>query len=212
MKPLLSETAGTFILVFTLGFSGQPLTAGFMLAVCVYLGGSLSGGHFNPAVSLAFWSAGRLDSRWASLYIAGQLVGALMAAGALHGLSGSTLQIAPGPSAIPLPAAGIELLGAGLLAFVYLVSDSTGSGSPVYRRAVMTGIAYTALLGITGPIGDSHMNPAAYAAFAVTEFTIYHEAALYLGGWILAPMLGGLASGILGKQMIPPKISGPGEA
>jgi aquaporin Z len=88
MRKYLTEFIGTFFLVFTICaavLSAQPLAPlaiGAMLATMIFAGGHISGGHFNPAVSVAVYIRGRLALSDLLPYIAAQLAGALVAAAA----------------------------------------------------------------------------------------------------------------------------------
>jgi aquaporin Z len=88
LKKYLTEFIGTFFLVFTIGLAGgqpeKPLAAlaiGSVLMVMIYMGGHVSGGHYNPAVSLAVWLRGKLPLRDLGPYMGVQLLGAIAAAG-----------------------------------------------------------------------------------------------------------------------------------
>ena len=53
MKKYITEFIGTFFLVLVIGLSGNPIAIGGVLMIMVYMGGHISGAHYNPAVSLA---------------------------------------------------------------------------------------------------------------------------------------------------------------
>lgn len=103
MKKYLAEFLGTFILTFMvcgavsftggyagyLGVVGIALTAGFTVAVLLYVFGTVSGAHCNPAVSAGMLIAGRLSVVDFMGYVVSQVFGALAAAFALYGLSKS---------------------------------------------------------------------------------------------------------------------------
>lgn len=105
MKKYLVETIGTFFLVFTIGSvviapgAGPlaPLAIGAALMVMIFAGGHVSGGHFNPAVSLAVWMRGKLSTGDLVPYWAAQLVGAAVAAWAVHFFKST------GGPVVPLP-------------------------------------------------------------------------------------------------------------
>lgn len=92
IKSFLAEFFGTFILVFLAccllimcaseghGVIGVMLL-GIILAACIYMFGRWSGGHFNPAVSLSFWTAGRMDFLRMICFIVVQICAALCAVG-----------------------------------------------------------------------------------------------------------------------------------
>src|ERR1700745_3207241 len=85
-RKLVVEFIGTFFLVFTVGASVRtgtslaPLAIGAALMVMVYAGGHISGGHFNPAVTIAALVRGRIDARDAVGYWVAQLVAGVLAA------------------------------------------------------------------------------------------------------------------------------------
>ena len=92
MKKYLVEFIGTFFLVFTVGScvilpgagALAPLAIGACLMVMVYAGGHVSGGHYNPAVTLAVWLRGRLESREVLPYWLAQIAAAAVAAWTVH--------------------------------------------------------------------------------------------------------------------------------
>ena len=100
LRPMVAELVGTFFLVFagvgaivsetyragTVGFVGIALAHGVALAIGVSATMNISGGHLNPAISIAAWSIGRIDAKKAALYIVAQLLGAIIAVLAIKGL------------------------------------------------------------------------------------------------------------------------------
>jgi len=88
MKRYLVEFIGTFFLVFTVGSTVIPPGAGALapqaigasLMVMVFAGGHVSGGHYNPAVTLAVWIRGKCDTKDVVPYWIAQLAAALVAA------------------------------------------------------------------------------------------------------------------------------------
>ena len=97
MNKYLTEFIGTFFLVLTVGCtvipgsSGviPPLAIGAALMVMVYAGGHISGGHYNPAVTLGVWMRGRCPAGDVIPYWISQIAGAGAAAGAVGFLVGA---------------------------------------------------------------------------------------------------------------------------
>ena len=96
LKKYLVEFIGTFFLVFTIGATAAwggdgciaPLAIGFVLMVMVYAGGYISGGHYNPAVSLACAIRGALEWKQWIPYAVSQILGGSIAALIINLLSG----------------------------------------------------------------------------------------------------------------------------
>jgi aquaporin Z len=141
MRKSLVEFIGTFFLVLTVVLSvdqAQPLAAiaiGSVLMVMVYAGGHISGGHYNPGVSLAAFVRGRLISIDILPYWAAQLVGALVAA-----LVGMYLFDYKGP-VLSLSAVAFGATVAGLLEWssiwIYLVANlAAGAAAGVVFKFV----------------------------------------------------------------------------
>src|SRR5271156_3924125 len=88
MKKYIVEFIGTFFFVLTIGCTviGSPIGAlaplaiGSVLMVMVYAGGHISGGHFNPAVTLGVWLRGKCDAKDVAPYMISQFIGAVLAA------------------------------------------------------------------------------------------------------------------------------------
>jgi aquaporin Z len=90
MKKYFAELIGTFFLVLTIGCTVighgagalAPLAIGSALMVMVFAGGHISGGHFNPAVTLGVWLRGKCETKDVVPYMIFQIVGAVLAASA----------------------------------------------------------------------------------------------------------------------------------
>src|SRR5262245_59255422 len=126
MNKYLTEFIGTFFLSLCVGlvvahaFPIPVLPIGLMLMVMVYMGGHISGGHYNPAVSLAAMMRGALPTGQFLPYVVSQFLGAI-AAGMLTGvLTGDVVSPAPNPDVNILLAVLTELLFTFALCLVVL--------------------------------------------------------------------------------------------
>ncbi|HEX7025060.1 MAG TPA: aquaporin [Gemmatimonadales bacterium] len=208
MRRYLTEFIGTFffILVISLvvtpgGQAWAPLAIGATLMVVVYMGGHVSGGHYNPAVSLAVYLRGKLEARDVLPYMVAQILGATAAAYISFLLLGQTFAPAPGASATTTGALMVELLFTFLLALVVLNSATSKhtQGNSYYGLAIGFTIVVAAFAG--GGISGGAFNPA-----VATGPTLVN--ALFGGGtmgnlWIylVGPFLGGaLASMVFRVQ------------
>jgi aquaporin Z len=79
MKAVLVEFVGTFFFLYVILATGNFLAIGAALALCIYLGGSISGGNFNPAVTIMMVTAKKQKMETLLPYIVAQILGGLAA-------------------------------------------------------------------------------------------------------------------------------------
>ena len=75
----LTELIGTFVFIGTILVTGEALPSALALLTAIYFGGKISGGHFNPAVSTAFFIKGNITGRTWATYVVAQVLGGIMA-------------------------------------------------------------------------------------------------------------------------------------
>ncbi|HET6363022.1 MAG TPA: aquaporin [Gemmatimonadota bacterium] len=199
----LTEFIGTFFLVLTVGLVillEPPLGAvaiGSALMVMVYMGGHISGGHYNPAVSLAAGFAGKLGKRDLLPYWLSQLAGAVAAALAVRIILGRTFAPAPGPDASATAALLVEVLFTFALCLVVLntAMNPKTQGNSYYGLA----IGFTVLVGAIagGSISGGAFNPAVgvgpILVHAVAGDGGYGQILLYIVG----PLVGGFLAAVV---------------
>ena len=160
MKNYIIEFIGTFFLVLTIGLTGNPIAIGTMLMVMVYMGGHISGAHYNPAVSIAMIIRGLLSVKEAIKYILSQLAGAILAALLVNWLGGAVMEIAPSDSASILQILAVEALFTFALVLVILnvATNPKTEGNSYYGLAIGFTIMAAAYAG--GGISGGVYNPA----------------------------------------------------
>lgn len=172
MKKYLVEFIGTFFLVFTIGMTVlapgagdmAPLAIGSVLAVMIFAGGHISGGHFNPAVTLGVWLRGKCDSADVVPYMASQAAGAFIASFAVKALKTGLVAKAAalgGPMTPEiLPALLAEFLFTFALVWVVLnVATAKGTANNSFYGLA---IGFTVLAGAyaVGGVSGGAFNPA----------------------------------------------------
>lgn len=166
MNKYLTEFIGTFFLVLTIGLSVlggspmAPLAIGVSLMVMVYMGGHVSGAHYNPAVSLAVLLRGKLHRRDVLPYMGMQVLGALAAAFTVYVVLGQTFAPAPAENASVLGPLLVEVLYTTALCLVVLHSATAPqtTGNSFYGLAI--GFTVTAGAFAGGSISGGAFNPA----------------------------------------------------
>jgi aquaporin Z len=161
MKKYLVEFIGTFFLVLTIGMTVidpvvavgfAPLAIGSALMIMVYAGGHVSGGHYNPAVTLAVWLRGRCAAADVPAYLIAQILGAAVASFIVLNLKGNPEL--KGNEVVMIPALLAEFIGTFALCHVVLnvATAKATAGNSNYGLAIgftVTVMAY-ALSGISG--------------------------------------------------------------
>jgi aquaporin Z len=223
---IVAEFFGTFWLTFGgcgaavlaaaypglgIGFLGVAFAFGLTVLTMAYAVGHISGGHFNPAVTIGLWSAGRCSNHHVLPYIVAQVVGAIAAAGMLWMIASGKAGWVPGSFA----SNGYGALSPGqygltacltieaLLTFffVLIIVGTTSKGAAVGFAGIPIGLALTLIHLISIPVTNTSVNPARStgpALFAGAE---------YVGQlWLfwLAPLIGAAVGGVVARWMYEP--------
>ena len=216
-----AEFLGTFVLVLGgcgaavltagvnpggIGLLGVALAFGLTVLTMIYAVGHISGGHFNPAVTLGLVAGGRFNIRDAVPYIAAQVIGAIAAAAVLyviahgaHGFDASTSGFAANGYGSHSPG-GYSLL-AGFVSeltltavFLLVIMGTTSGRAPAGFAPLAIGLALTLIHLVSIHVTNTSVNPARSTG-----------PALFVGGWALsqlwlfwlAPILGGALGGLI---------------
>ena len=208
MRKYLTEFIGTFFLVFTVGLTVigavpmAPLAIGASLMIMVYMGGHVSGGHYNPAVSLAVLLRGKLASTGEFVaYVVSQLAGAIAAALIAYVITGKTFAPAPAESTSVLGALLVETLFTFALALVVLNSavSAKTQGNSFYGLAIGFTIVVAAFAG--GSISGGAFNPAVGTGPILVQAALGGGSLAHLWLYLVGPFLGGaLAASVFGIQ------------
>lgn len=204
---LLTEFVGTFLFLIVISLAGPigplaPLAIGAALMTMVYMGGHVSGAHYNPAVTFALFLRRKISASDMGLYWLVQLAAAVAAFAFGYLVSGHSGGIHPGPKVEWLQALAVEVAFTTALALVVLNVAATNitQGNSFYGLAI--GFTVAAGAFAVGPISGGAFNPA--VGFGATA-----GAALFAGGgwsdlWLyfVGPLLGAaIGAGIHRVQM-----------
>ncbi len=225
-KSLLAEAFGTFWLVFGgcgsavlaaafpqlgIGFAGVSLAFGLTVLTMAYAVGHVSGGHFNPAVTVGLWAGGRFPARGVAPYILAQVVGGIIAAFTLYviasGKAGWSLNGGNfATNGVGVHSPGGYSLEAGFLIevvltafFLFIIMGSTHSRAAAGFAPIAIGLALTLIHLISIPVTNTSVNPARSTGPALVEGGV---ALQQLWVFWLAPLIGGVLGGWTYKTLI----------
>jgi len=200
MRKYFVEFIGTFFLVFTVGMTVigheannflPPLAIGSALMIMVYAGGHVSGGHYNPAVTLAVWLRGRCATADVLPYWIAQILAAF-AAGAL------TLFLKGNPAVMPaeikiVPALIAEFAGTFALAYVVLnvATAKATAGNSNYGLAI--GFTVMVMAFALGGVSGGAFNPAVATGITFMHLEKTANFWVYLAGDLAGGALAALA-------------------
>lgn len=225
MKKLSAEFFGTFWLVFGgcgsavlaagfpdvgIGFVGVSLAFGLTVLTMAYAVGGISGGHFNPAVSIGLATAGRFS--WGSVptYIAAQVAGGIAGAFVLYLIASGKADFSTAggfasngygehsPGGYSMVAALVAEIVLTAL-FLIIILGATGKGVPAGFAPIAIGLALTLIHLISIPVTNTSVNPARSTGVA-----------LFAGGWAIqqlwlfwvAPIVGAVIGAVIHKSLL----------
>ena len=226
MRRVVAEFFGTFWLVFGgcgaavlaaafpslgIGFLGVAFAFGLTVLTMAYAVGHISGGHFNPAVTVGLWAAGRCATGHVIPYVIAQVIGAIAAAAVLWFIASSHAGWVPGGFASngygDLSPGKYGLNGCFVMEvvmtffFLFIIIGTTSKGAAVGFAGIPIGLALTLIHLVSIPVTNTSVNPARSTG-----------PALFAGGeyisqlWLfwLAPLIGAIIAGLLTRWLHEP--------
>jgi len=209
MRSYVTEFIGTFFLAFAVctgGATGSPFTpiaVGATLMVMVYMGGHVSGAHYNPAVTLAVFLRGKLAARDVAPYMLMQLFGATLAALVAHWFTGRSIDIEPSLEITKLGAVAAEFVFTFALALVVLnvATASKTAGNSYYGLAI--GATITAGAFAVGGLSGGAFNPAVGTGPMLVRAALDGGSMSNLWIFLVGPFLGGALAPFVFKLQNP---------
>ena len=187
-----------------IGFAGVALAFGLTVLTMAYAVGPISGGHFNPAVSIGLWAGGRFPAGQLLPYIVSQVLGALAAGAVLYVIASgkADFSVAGGFASNGYGAhspGGYSMLSALLMEvvmtmfFLIIILGATDKRAPAGFAPIAIGLGLTLIHLISIPVTNTSVNPARSTGVA-----------LFVGGWAieqlwrfwLAPIVGALLGAV----------------
>ncbi len=202
MKKYLIEFIGTFFLVTTIGLTGNPIAIGVMLTILVYMGGHISGAHYNPAVTISIFCKKLIEGKEAINYILAQLIASFLGALLVFYINNDLMHVAPNTSYSPLQIILCELIFTFLLVLVILnvATNKKTEGNSYYGFAI--GFTVMASAYCVGGVSGGAFNPAVGSGPALLDlFSGNGNDILNLWIYIVGPILGGYLAYLVDKYV-----------
>jgi aquaporin Z len=220
-RRVIAEFFGTFWLVFGgcgaavlaaaypglgIGFVGVAFAFGLTVLTMAYAVGHISGGHFNPAVTLGLWASGRCANKHVVPYVVAQVIAGILAAAVLYLIASGKPGWIPGGFAsngYGDLSPGKYSLGACFLTeflmtffFLFIIIGTTSKGAATGFAGIPIGLGLTLIHLVSIPVTNTSVNPARSTG-----------PALFAGGaaieqlWLfwLAPIAGAIVAGLLAR-------------
>ncbi len=197
MRNYIVEFTGTFFLVLTVALTGNPIAIGAVLIAMVYMGGFMSGAHYNPAVTLAVLVRGRIGLTDAIGYMASQILAGFAAAAVFMVIKESLF--------VPQLGAGVTFVNAGTLEVLYtmalglvvlhVATTKETKDNQYYGLAI--GLTVMAAAFAAGPISGGVFNPAVAIGPILLDTVHIQAHAGQLATFIIGPLAGGALAGLI---------------
>lgn len=198
MRKYLMEAVGTAFLVLAYGLTSDAFATGFILAALIYGGMQVSGAHFNPAVTFAYFVRGDLPFKNFITYSISQLLGAFAASGLLLMLTNSVFYVQPPTSTLLLQQGIIEVLFTFVIAFAYLSLIPFDARKVFRLNALGVGITVSAAIIIGADISGAVFNPALSIGTAFVDFlTVKGRSYIFIPLYLMAPLAGASLAGLM---------------
>lgn len=201
MNKLFIEFLGAFFLVLVIALTGNPLAIGAVLTALLYMGYYISGGNYNPAVSLALLIAKKINSQTTVYYMIAQILGGFAATIVYFVLTGKYFIPQPGQEIAVLPIFIIEVLFTFLLATVVLHVAATEKTKGNNYFGIAIGFTVMAIAFAGGPISGGVFNPAVAVGPILFNFSSLSLNLQNLLIYIISPLAGGALAGIVYKNI-----------
>ena len=190
LKKYMMEGVGAMFWLFAYALIGGPFAVAGMVTVLIYLGSPISGGHFNPAMSLAMWIRGKLNKCDLIWYMIFQLLGGLFGSLAVWGISGNRFVLAPIGHVDYWKIFSIELIFTFFLVFVFLSFMTSKKVKVNHHYGMIIGLAVLTIAVMGGTYNPAlQVGPHiidALAGGSVLRYMPFHLFGSLIGGALAA--------------------------
>ena len=200
MKKYITEFIGTFFLVLVIALSRNPIAIGAVLTALVYMGGYISGAHYNPAVTVGLLISKKIKAPVAARYIIAQFLGSIAASFVFFVVTKAVFIPTPGIGVSLFAAILVELVFTFLLVSVVLHTAATEKtkGNNYYGLAIGFTVLAAAFAG--GRISGGAYNPAVGVGPLLFDITHFSVRMVSLVTYLVGPFAGSFLAGFVYKM------------
>jgi len=204
LPKIITEFVGTFFLVFSIAICQSPYIAlgvGFSLIATLFMGGHLSGAHYNPCVSVAVWLRQLMTPKELLIYIVTQLIAGIIAGATAYGIQGTHAAMKPGPTYSDGSAFAVELIWTFLLISTALnVATTKSQEDNSYFGLAVAAVIVGGIICV-GDVSGACFNPAIGTGLAITDGAVGGDSLQYLWIYWIAPMCGSVLAALVFRVM-----------
>lgn len=194
MKRYVMEFVGTFFLTIAISLIGNPIAIGLMLMAMIYVGGHVSGAHFNPAISFACFVQRRMNLADMGMYITAQSLGAALALCFFMAITNNSFTLDMVPGAPLVGPMAIEALLVLVLCWVYLTMNVSNRYKSTAIAGFVIGLTLMAIVS-AGSLFNPAVAIASIACSVAKEGSFGGVASLIV--YVAGPLLGAVAASFM---------------
>lgn len=191
------EAFGAFFVVLVYAITGAPLAVGLTLMALVYIAERISGAHFNPAVSLAFFLKGRLTLGQLFGYLSSHILGGILAALVFYFLAETIFYVEPPDTTNVYQQTFAEVFFTMVFVLVMLVFTLTNTHRKSKVSGLVIGLTFAGMLMVSSPISQGVLNPAISIAPALIDLFQGGNSFIHIPLYTVAPLAGGAIAALL---------------
>lgn len=201
MRENVMEGMGTFFVVLAFGISGEPLSIGLMYAAMIYIGAHISGAHYNPAITFAFFLLKKIELKKALSYMLSQVVGAFFASIVLLYISTVVFYVEAPINTNLYQQTIAEILFTLVLVLVAITVSKSKAliGNKMYGFIIGLTLTGVTFLGL--PISGAVFNPAISIGSSLFDLLLGGASFYSLPLFIVGPIVGGALAALAYKYL-----------
>lgn len=202
MVKFITEGIGTLLLVLAIGLTADPIAAGLMLTVLLYIGYTFADIHLNPAVTFGAWTLGFDHLIELLQRITGQFSGAVAGAFLTNWIALIPIMPAPANDVNVITFILLVLIFSFLFTLLFLLMIYPPPNRIRSVFGLVIGAGFTACVLVIKPLVGFGIQPALNTGFAIVDYSLGGSALSHLPVYLFTPLVSGILAALLHKKLI----------